>query len=78
MAIQRVVRIYRSRGEADAAISQAARDGWTVDSFQVHDMRQGWACWKTCCLGILFLPLALLGRKRDEYEYIVTFSRESV
>lgn len=74
MTIQKVVRIYRSRGEADAAISQAARDGWTVESFQVHDMRQGWSCLKTCCLGFLFLPLALLGRKPDQTEYIVTFS----
>jgi hypothetical protein len=77
MTIQKVVRIYKSRSEADAAISQATRDGWTVDSFQVHDMRQGWSCWKTCCLGALFLPLALLGRKPDVSEYIVTFSRES-
>jgi hypothetical protein len=77
MPIERVVRIYKTRAEADRAISKAVSDGWVVDSFQVHDMRQGWACWKTCCLGLLFLPLALLGRKPDEYEYIVTFSRET-
>lgn len=78
MTMQRVIRIYRTRSEADKAISAASADGWTVENFQVHDMRQGWSCFKTCCLGALFLPLALLGKKPDECEYIVTFSRESV
>lgn len=74
---KQVVRIYKTRKEAEAAIKGATAHGWSVEDFQVHDLRKGWSFWKTCCLGCLFLPLALLGKKPDESEYIVTLSHDT-
>ena len=72
---QQIVRVYHNRKEAERACNSATAHGWTIESFQVHDLRKGWSCWKTCCLGVIFLPLALFGKKPDESEYIVTFTR---
>jgi hypothetical protein len=78
MTTQKIIRIYKSRKEAETAIASAVQHGWNVDDFQVHDLRKGWSCWKVCCLGAIFLPLALLGKKQDECEYIVILSRATV
>lgn len=76
MSVKRIIRTYTKRRDADKAITSAQAKGWNVDSFQVVNKQEGWAFWKTCCLGCLFLPLALLGKKPDTTEYIVGFSRE--
>jgi hypothetical protein len=76
MPTRKIIRIYKTRKQAEAAIAAGQKTGWTVADFQVHDMRKGWSFWKTCCLGCVFLPLALLGQKPDETEYIVTYERD--
>jgi len=42
-------------------IDKLANEGWELKSKEVSD--QGYDAGKTCCLGALFLPLALLGKK---------------
>jgi hypothetical protein len=44
-------------------IDKLAGDGWEIKSKEVS--QQGWDAGKTCCLGALFLPLALLGKKHN-------------
>jgi len=54
-------------------INELASEGWVVASTQVSS--EGYAAGKTCCLGCLFLPLALLGRKPNSIQ--VMFERET-
>ena len=42
-------------------IDALANSGWEIVSKEVSD--QGWDAGKTCLLGCLFFPLALLGKK---------------
>jgi len=42
------------------------KQGWEVMSTEISD--QGYGCLKTGCLGLLFLPLALLGKKRARHK----------
>ena len=42
-------------------IDKLANDGWELKSKEVSD--QGWSGGKTVALGVVFLPLALLGKK---------------
>lgn len=46
--------------------------GWKVIS--VQSVGQGYSVSKTCCLGLIFLPLALLGKKKDAFQ--VTYQHE--
>jgi len=63
---QKVIRVEGSnRQELDYYLSQ----GWIIKNQTT--ISQGWAFGKTTCLGCLFLPLALLGRKPDIVEYIL-------
>jgi len=52
-------------------IARMQRRGWAVAS--VQPVEQGYSLVKTGCLGLLFLPLALLGKKRKRWQ--VTFRR---
>ena len=47
------------------------RAGWQVLSTEAVD--QGYGCLATGCLGAIFLPLALLGKKSNKYK--VTYQR---
>ena len=38
--------------------------GWVVE--KMTPIEQGYGCLKTGCLGLLFLPLALLGKKQGK------------
>jgi hypothetical protein len=49
------------RAKMAETIDKLANDGWEIKSKEVSD--QGYDAQKTCCLGALFLPLALLGKK---------------
>ena len=40
-----------------------ATQGWKVHSKETA--QQGYSGGKTCCLGVIFLPLALLGKKNN-------------
>ncbi len=58
------------RARMAKAIDELANEGWEIKSKEVTD--QGWDAGKTCCLGGLFLPLALLGKK----EKVITLIME--
>ena len=51
----------RGRKEMASTIDRLAAEGWEVKSKEIS--QQGWSAGKTCLLGCLFLPLALLGKK---------------
>ena len=52
---------FKNSWEMDKVTKKMAEAGWRVVSVQTID--QGYSGAKTCCLGCLFLPLALLGKK---------------
>lgn len=53
-------------------IDHLSIEGWEIKSKEVS--QQGWGMGKTCLLGCLFLPLALLGKKKNIITII--FERE--
>jgi hypothetical protein len=71
------VRTFNNRKAAEAWIHDNEKHGWRCTHFQVFNKSEGWSFWKTCCLGFIFLPLALLGRKPDSSEYVVTLAKEA-
>jgi hypothetical protein len=77
MTAKTVVRMFSNRKDAERAVKQFEAQGWSVVSFQVNNKSQGWGFFKTCCLGAIFLPLALFGKKPDQSEYVVTFTKEA-
>jgi hypothetical protein len=53
----------------DKTIQQMSKQGWKVTS---KETSQGeYQAGKTCCLGCLFLPLALLGKKKGQITLIM-------
>jgi hypothetical protein len=70
--IETKVEFYDNRQAMQNGIKAMQNKGWTVVNTQV--VPQGYGFLKTCCLGCLFLPLALLGRKPEKYQ--VTYQRE--
>lgn len=56
------IKIYNSQTVANRAIAWNERRGYRVVSVQSVD--RGWSLLKTGCLGMIFLPLALLGKKK--------------
>ncbi|MFA7685520.1 MAG: hypothetical protein WCX95_01830 [Candidatus Gracilibacteria bacterium] len=62
-------KIVKVKGGGTKAIQHYLNDGWEVKSS--HSVGQGYSGSKTCCWGCLFLPLALLGRKKDAVEYVL-------
>lgn len=52
---------YKNARALKKGTERMARDGWQVIS--ITNVDQGYSAGKTCCLGCLFLPLALLGKK---------------
>jgi hypothetical protein len=63
--------IYYNDKEMQKGIEREQHSGWEV--VDVSHVDQGWGFFKTCCLGCLFLPLALLGKKPVKFQ--VTFRR---
>ena len=57
------------RQEMAKKIDLLANQGWELKSKEVT--QQGWDFGKTCCLGVLFLPLALLGKKSNVIQIIM-------
>jgi hypothetical protein len=56
-------------------IDQLANDGWEIKSSE--SVKQGWDGGKTCLLGCLFLPLALLGKKDNVLQVIMEREKKS-
>ena len=61
------------RSAMDKTIKEMAQSGWKIHSKETS--QQGYKGGKTCCLGCLFLPLALLGKKKGVITVI--FEREA-
>lgn len=57
------------RKEMGEQIDQLANEGWELKGKEVT--QQGWDTGKTACLGCLFLPLALLGKKDNVIQVIM-------
>lgn len=57
---------YKSRRAMQRGIKKMEGQGWEVMSTEA--VEQGYSGCKTCCLGCLFFPLALLGRKPEQYK----------
>ena len=55
-------------------IETLGNEGWEIHSKEV--VQQGFSFGKTCCLGCIFLPLALLGKKDNTIHVI--FQREKI
>lgn len=55
------VEFYNSDRQMNHAINRWQADGWEVMDTEFID--QGYGCFKTGCLGLIFLPLALVGKK---------------
>ena len=62
------------REKLTAKINDLAKDGWTLKSKETTS--QGWNVGKTFWLGFLFLPLALLGRKKNLIQVIMEKDRK--
>lgn len=59
----------RGRDEMGRSIDSLSNQGWELKSKEVT--QQGWDFGKTCCLGIIFFPLALLGKKSNVIQVIM-------
>ncbi|MGI6259299.1 MAG: hypothetical protein ACOYKC_05530 [Anaerolineaceae bacterium] len=66
-----IIKYYTSQSAANRAISRMEARGFRVISVQTVD--RGWSLIKTGCLGLIFLPLALLGKRKPIIQ--VTFQR---
>lgn len=66
-----IIKYYTSQSVANRAISRMEARGFRVISVQTVD--RGWSLIKTGCLGLIFLPLALLGKRKPIIQ--VTFQR---
>ena len=66
-----IIKYYTSQTAANRAISRMEVRGFRVISVQTVD--RGWSLLKTGCLGLIFLPLALLGKRKPIIQ--VTFQR---
>ena len=55
------IEFYNSERQMQRGVSRWQNNGWEVLDTEFID--QGYGCLKTGCLGLLFLPLALLGKK---------------
>lgn len=63
----------QGRTEMGKQLDYLAKLGWEIKSKETT--QQGWDAGKTCCLGVLFLPLALLGKQSNVITVIL--ERES-
>ena len=61
--------IKTTKGGNDPVLKKLLAEGWEIKT--THSQSQGYDAGKTCCLGCLFLPLALLGKNKDSIEYIL-------
>ena len=65
----------QGRKQMAAEIDRLSAEGWEVKSKEVT--QQGWSATKTCLLGCLFLPLALLGKKDNVITVIMERERSA-
>ncbi len=66
---EKIVRINSKNKSDQRMLDDLVEQGWKVK--HTNTQSQGYSFGKTCCLGFIFLPLALLGKKPDTAEYIL-------
>lgn len=66
---EKVIRVDTKKDADRRHLDQLLSEGWKIK--HSNSYQQGYSCGKTCCLGFIFLPLALLGRKPDVVEYVL-------
>lgn len=66
MQYETCVEFYKDEKSMRKGINKMQKKGWEV--VDTEAVEQGYGVVKTCCLGCLFLPLALLGRKPHQYK----------
>lgn len=71
MSYQTKIVFYKNEKALHRGIARMQRKGWLV--VDTETVQPGYGCAKTGCLGLLFLPLALLGKKPTRYK--VTYRR---
>jgi len=57
---------YKNRKAMQRGIKKMQKQGWDV--VDTEAIQKGYSGCKTCLFGCLYLPLALLGRKPEEYK----------
>ncbi len=75
-SMKTIVLTYRSEKEMQKDIRNKESKGWKV--LGVQRVSQGYAAGRTCCLGLLFLPLALLGKKSDVFQVTYQFEETTI
>lgn len=65
------IEYYYSQAAANRGMARNEKSGYRVVAVQSVD--RGWSLIKTGCLGLIFLPLALLGKKKPVIQ--VTYQR---
>jgi len=63
-----MIKTYKSEKAMERGIKKLEKKGWIVRSVDTVD--PGYGCLKTGCLGVLFLPLALLGKKPKYFRVV--------
>ena len=59
----------KGREEMGETVDELANQGWVLKNREVT--QQGWSFGKTCYLGLIFLPLALLGKKDNVIQVVM-------
>ena len=72
MPYETKIEFYPNQKAMQRAVKRMQRQGWEVVDTEI--VEQGYGCAKTAVLGIIFLPLALLGKKPKQYK--VQYRRE--
>jgi len=72
MAAKTKVVTYKKESVMNFYMGGMQRQGWEVANVQRSG--QGYSFVKTAGLGLIFLPLALLGKKKDVF--VVTYRKE--
>ena len=67
--MQKIIRVASGNKADKGGLDQLLSEGWKIKS--QANQTQGYSGSKTCCLGSCFLPLALLGKKKDIMEYVL-------
>lgn len=71
--MQTQIKRYDAEWKMNRDIKSMERKGWMVSSIQREEGRYG--CLATGCLGLLFLPLALLGKSKGKW--VVMYQKQA-
>lgn len=64
----------KGRRDLQETIDKLSADGWKID--KTETINGGWNILKTILLGILFLPLALFGKRKRQIKIVLSRQKE--